>query len=120
MIVIPPRLVGLGSGHYMVTTAELDLESRAVSFTEHITCTNKFAGFTGGVLLTYIDDDRRVVGSSGVQQNGIGQAPLIGAAHRTISWNDIAARDRPACSWRSSTIRTTAFWVRSATLAKRS
>jgi hypothetical protein len=90
MLVILPRTVNLGAGHYMVTTAELDPASLIVSFTEHMTCTNKLGGFTGGVLLTYVDSENHIVGNSGVQQNGIGQAPLIGAAHRTINWNGLA------------------------------
>jgi len=88
--VIPPRRVDLGNGHYMVTTAEFDDASRAVSFTENMTCTNKLAGFTGGVLLTYLNSDQKIIGNSGVQQNGINQAPLIGASHRTINWNNVA------------------------------
>lgn len=83
MILLPPRTVDLGSGHYMVTTAELNPMSLTVSFTENMTCTNKIGGFTGGVPLAYVDDNKRIIGNSGVQQNGIGQAPLIGAAHRT-------------------------------------
>jgi hypothetical protein len=73
----------------MVTTAEFDDESRIASFTENMTCTNKIAGFTGGVLLAFIDESGSVLGTSGVQQNGINQAPLFGAAHRTITWNGL-------------------------------
>ena len=87
-LTISPRRISLGSGHFMVTTAEVQPDQKAASFTEWMTCTNKVAGFTGGVLLTYFDSDRNVIGNSGVQQNGLGQAPIIGAAHRTVEWND--------------------------------
>jgi hypothetical protein len=90
MRLIPPRRLDLGNGHYMVTTAEFDPASRVVTFTEVMTCTNKFSGFTGGVLLSYLDSNNKVIGNSGVQQNGLGQAPLIGASHRPISWNGLA------------------------------
>jgi len=88
VLTISPRRVDLGGGHFMVTTAELDTDKQVASFTEWMTCTNKVAGFTGGILLTYFDDNNNVIGNSGVQQNGIGQAPLFGAGHRTITWND--------------------------------
>ena len=49
--VVPLRTADLGGGHWMQTTAELNSDSLVVSFTEHMTCTNKTEGFTGGVQL---------------------------------------------------------------------
>src|ERR1700742_1168269 len=90
VLTIAPRRVDLGDGHFMVTTAEVDTDRSVATFTEWMTCTNKIAGFTGGVLLTYFDASNNVLGNSGVQQDGIGQAPLFGAAHRTVTWNGAA------------------------------
>ena len=83
---IPLQTANLGSGHWMQSTAEFDDTSLYVSFTEHMTCTNKGEGFTGGVQLNYYDGDGNYLDCSAVQQNGIGQAPIIGAGHRTIVW----------------------------------
>jgi hypothetical protein len=90
ILTIPLRTVDLGNGHYMQTTAEVNTDQQVASFNEVMTCTNKLEGFTGGVLLTYLDANNKVIGNSGVQQNGINQAPLFGANHRTITWNGSA------------------------------
>jgi hypothetical protein len=92
-ITLPERRADLGGGHVMVTSAELSHRLHVASFVEHITCTNKIEGFTGGVQLLFYDEEENFTGQSDVQQNGIGQAPLIGAGHRTITWSGLAPQD---------------------------
>ena len=89
-ITVPPVHVDLQNGHYMVTHAELDTQSNQVMAHTDMTCTNKLAGFHGGAQLLYINDQHQQVGQSDVQQWGIDQAPVFGAAHRAIDWAGLA------------------------------
>lgn len=82
--VSPVSTANLGDGHWMQTTAELNPDNLVASFVETMTCTNKVAGFTGGVQLLYYDSNGSGIGNSRTQQNGIGQAPLFSAGHRVI------------------------------------
>jgi hypothetical protein len=78
---IPPITKDLQNGHYINSDVELDTESRQVECHVRLTCTNKIAGFTGGVQLFYFNENHQRIGQSQIQQYGLDQAPIFG---RTI------------------------------------
>ena len=81
LVTLPPTGLTLGNGHYIVTDASLDSDSLEAQFHSTLTCTNKIAGFTAGVILHYFDINGAQIGNSGTQQFGIGQAPVFSAGH---------------------------------------
>jgi len=87
VVTIAPRHHDLGAGHHMVADAELHMDRNLATFHLTETRTNKVAGFTGGVKMFYYDAEGKLLGDSGTQQYGIGQAPLFGAGHRTETWS---------------------------------
>ena len=90
LISIPPQRADLREGHFIVSTAELDTDTRAVSCTVNEMCTNKVAGFTGGVQLHYYDGNHFRIGASPLQQYEINQAPLGDASQRHETFADTA------------------------------
>jgi hypothetical protein len=90
ILTIPPHTKDLGNDHYIGYDAELDTVSLQARCDVHETCTNKIAGFTGGVQLFYYGNDRRLISSSQVHQYGLSQAPLIGASHRNEGFDETA------------------------------
>jgi hypothetical protein len=90
LIWIPQQHADLGDGHFIVSTAEVDTDTCAVSCTVDEMCTNKTAGFTGGVQLHYYDGNHFRIGASPLQQYQINQAPLFDASHRHETFADTA------------------------------
>lgn len=80
-----PVHLDLGLGHHMETSFRTSPDG-AVRATTTLTCTNKLIGFTAGAQVMFVDKQGKSLGSSEIGQWGIDQAPVIGAAHRTIDW----------------------------------
>jgi len=91
LLTVPPVRCDLGNGHFMVSHAEVDTDNGHVMGHTDMTVTNKVTGFTGGAQLLYLNDLHQTIGTSGVQQIGLGQAPLFGAAHRSYDWENLTA-----------------------------
>jgi hypothetical protein len=90
LILIPPQHADLRDGHFVVSTAEVDTYTCAVSCTVDEMCTNKTAGFTGGVQLHYYDGNHFRIGASPLQQYEVNQAPLDDASRRHETFADTA------------------------------
>jgi hypothetical protein len=84
--VIPPQRHNLGEGHFMVSSAELHLETGAVRADVHLTSTNKFSGFHGGVAVSFYDGTGAQIGVER-RDFGCAQAPIFGAAHANYTWD---------------------------------
>jgi hypothetical protein len=90
LISIPSQHADLRDGHFIDSTAELDTYTHAVSCTVVETCTNKVAGFTGGVQLHYYDGNHFRIGASPLQQYEINQAPPFDMSRRHETFADTA------------------------------
>jgi hypothetical protein len=53
------------------------------------TVTDKFSGFHGAVAVSYFGADGKLIRSDSYEA-GCQQAPVFGAAHRSVTWNAVA------------------------------
>jgi hypothetical protein len=83
---IPPQVVDLGNGHYIVSDVEFDPSSNNVVCNVHLTNTNKIFGFTGAAKVLFYGADGKLLGSA-QQSYGVNPAPLIGATHRNENFS---------------------------------
>lgn len=75
--------------HFIVADAEMDDNGNVVLHV-FLTCTQKFVGFTAGIMLTYADAAGNKLGQSQMFTLPCGNAPLFSAAHASATFTDKA------------------------------
>ncbi len=78
---------GLAGGHFMQTVADVPEGSSTLHCTTRTWCTNWVVGFTGGVVVSFLNDKSEIIGSTDVQAFGIDALGVFWKpSSRTDSW----------------------------------
>jgi hypothetical protein len=78
---------GLTGGHFMQTVAYVPEGSSTLYCTTRTWCTNWVVGFTGGVVVSFLNDKSEIIGSTGIQAFGVDALLVVLKAHdRTDAW----------------------------------